>query len=379
MTATPRRILALTVVLTVIFVATALTTNDIGGEHPAWDVLLLALCSVPVAGIGRNPLLALLTVSLGYPLWILAGHDGHVFHSLPALVCIYAVGAWDRPLRLRATGLLAPVWMLGGSLAGLWNTGGIQDIWYIAVIFVLGWGLGAAMASRDAYARQLEARTAALQQARRELADRAVADERARIARELHDVIAHAMSVITVRAGVGRYLIETRPAEAAEALGVIEHTGRQALSEMRRMLAVLRAPGPRRPAPQPQPGLADLPDLVEQAGQAGVTVMLAVDGPVRCLPPGLDLAAYRVIQEALTNTVKHGTGGRATLVIRYRPDRVETEIRNPCRAPAGPVDPGHGLRGMAERVALYDGRLETGMIDEGQFRVFARFPNEAET
>jgi signal transduction histidine kinase len=245
-------------------------------------------------------------------------------------------------------------------------------------MFVVVWALGVVLAARRSYAQQLEAKTAALEEARRELADRAVADERSRIARELHDVIAHAMSVITIRAGVGAHLIEVRPAEAAEALRVIERTGREALSEMRRMLAVLRDSELRGPRPEPQPGLADVPRLIAQAGEAGVPVTLTTEGRVPQLPPGLDLAAYRVVQEALTNVVKHAPGARASVVIRYQPEWIEIEVRNAGRLPAGTVAPGQGLRGMAERVALYDGRLEIAG-EERSFRVAARFPWQATT
>jgi signal transduction histidine kinase len=267
--------------------------------------------------------------------------------------------------------------MLGASVVGWWDAD-LLEVGYVAVMFVVVWALGVVVAGRRSYAQQLEAKTAALEEARRELADRAVADERSRIARELHDVIAHAMSVITIRAGVGAHLIAARPAEAAEALGVIERTGREALSEMRRMLAVLRDPDSRGPRPEPQPGLADVPRLIAQVGEAGVPVSLTTEGPVRQLPAGLDLAAYRVVQEALTNVVKHAPGARASVVIRYRPEWMEIEVRNAGRRPAGAVTPGQGLRGMAERVALYDGRLEIAGDEDG-FRVAARFPWQAAT
>ena len=184
------------------------------------------------------------------------------------------------------------------------------------------------------------------------------------------------MSVITVRAGVGAHLIDTRPAEAAKALGVIERTGREALSEMRRMLAVLRDPDPRAPRPDPQPGLADLPALIERAEAAGVPVSLTTEGTDRPLPAGLDLAAYRVAQEALTNVAKHAPGARAQVTVKHSDGWLEVEVRNPGR-PADPVSPGQGLRGMAERVALYDGQFEAGPDRDG-FRVWARFPREVE-
>jgi signal transduction histidine kinase len=261
--------------------------------------------------------------------------------------------------------------MTGAAIGNLWNADTVV-VGYVGLIYFIVWGLGVAIAGRRSYALQLEAKTVALEKAQLELADLAVAEERGRIARELHDVIAHAMSVITVRAGVGAHLAGTRPDEAAQALGVIERTGREALTEMRRMLTVLRDPDPRGPQPEPQPGLADVPRLIDQAG---VPVTLTIEGAARQLPAGLDLAAYRVIQEALTNVMKHAPGARATVRIRYLPSGIDVEVFSVAQRPADgePTSGGQGLRGMAERVALYDGRFEAGWVDDG-FRVNARFP-----
>jgi signal transduction histidine kinase len=371
-----RRVLAVTVVLAAVFVASVLDLGGLDRTNLARDVTLLALNTLPLLALRRNPLAVVLVFCAAYPLWLITGHEAHMFQSLPMLAALYAAGGWSRPLWLRAIALVAPVWMVAAVVTGFWSDAGLLEIGYIAVMFALAWALGVVVAARRSYAQQLEAKTAALAAAQRELADRAVADERARIARELHDVIAHAMSVITVRAGVGAHLIDSRPAEAARALGVIEHTGREALSEMRRMLAVLRDPDPRAPRPDPQPGLADLPRLVEQAEAAGVTVTFTAEGDGAPLPAGLDLAAYRVIQEALTNVVKHAPGARAQVTIRHLRGSLEIEVRNPGR-PADPVTHGQGLRGMAERVALYDGRFDAGPDRDG-FRVSARFPREVD-
>jgi signal transduction histidine kinase len=369
-----RRVWAVTVVLTAVFVASALGGLD--RTTLPRDLALLALNTLPLLALRRNPLAVVLVFCIAYPLWVMAGNEPHMFQSLPMLVALYAAGDWSRPLWLRAIGLVAPVWMVAAVVTGFWPDVDLFEIGYIAVMFALAWALGVVVAARRSYAQQLEVKTVALAAAQRELADREVADERARIARELHDVIAHAMSVITVRAGVGAHLVERKPAEAAAALAVIERTGREALSEMRRMLAVLRDPDPRAPRPEPQPGLADLPRLVEQAEAAGVAVSLTSEGTSRPLPAGLDLAAYRVVQEALTNVVKHAPGARAQVTIRHRPDSLEIEVRNPGR-PAGPIAPGQGLHGMAERVALYDGQFDAGPDGDG-FRVSARFPLEGD-
>jgi signal transduction histidine kinase len=365
-----RRLLALTAVLTAVFVLTEWRLGDLSLDELPRDLPLLALNTLPLLLLRRSPLVVLLVFSVAYPLWILFDHEPHDLQSLPTVAAMYAVGAWDRPLWIRALGLIAPAWMIAAS--AYWHAPTLE-IGYVAVIFVVVWALGAALASRRSYAEQLEGKTAALEQARRDLADRAVADERARIARELHDVIAHAMSVITVRAAVGAHLLDSRPAEAAAALRVIESTGREALSEMRRMLAVLRDPDPRGPLPEPQPGLRDVARLAEQARGSGVPVTLATEGGPRLSSAGLELAGYRVVQEALTNVVKHAPGACATVTIRYLPEWLEIEVRNA----GGPFDrtvvPGQGLQGMAERVALYDGRLEVVSAGD-EFRVTVRFP-----
>lgn len=370
MTGSVRRLQALTAVLTAVFVLTEWRAGGIASNELSRDLPLVAMNTLPLLLLRRNPVAVLLAFSLAYPLWLLAGHEPHLLQSLPTVAAMYAVGAWDRPLWLRALGLIAPAWML--AVAAFWRPPGLE-IGYVAVIFVVVWALGAALAGRRSYVEQLEAKTAALERARHELADIAVADERARVARELHDVIAHAMSVITVRAGVGAHLLDSRPAEAAAALRIIESTGREALSEMRRMLTVLRDPDPRAPLPEPQPGLREVARLVEQARESGVPLTFTTEGVARPSSAGLELAGYRVVQEALTNVVKHAPGACASVLIRYLPKWLEIEVRNAGGPFDRPVSSGQGLRGMAERVALYDGRLD--IVGGGEeFRVTARFP-----
>jgi signal transduction histidine kinase len=197
-----------------------------------------------------------------------------------------------------------------------------------------------------------------------------------RIARELHDVVAHTMSVIAVRSGVARAVLDSQPNEAREALVIIEETSRQALSEMRHLVGVLRQSEDADFAPAP--GLDQLPHLLEQVAQAGVTVTTNQCGEVRRLPTGVELSAYRIIQEGLTNVVRHGVPGRATLEIRYRPTDVEIEITNPLRSPSPDrlsANTGHGLIGMRERVALYGGELIVDVSEQSNvFRLRARIP-----
>jgi signal transduction histidine kinase len=214
-----------------------------------------------------------------------------------------------------------------------------------------------------------------------------VAAERLRIARELHDVVAHAMSVIAVQSGMGAHVIDTQPEEARRALANIEATSRSGLAELRRLLGVLRdddadtgdGAGTRRPALAPAPGLGELDALVARASEAGLPVEVAIEGDARPLPPGVDLAAYRIVQEALTNVVKHAGEATARVTVRYGEAEVDLEIVDDGRgraAAAGgtPGANGHGIAGMRERATIYNGTLDAGPRPEGGFRVAARLP-----
>jgi signal transduction histidine kinase len=380
----------LTLVLGVAFVAsTAGATDARSLDGPGWALLVANV--LPLLALRRAPLLVLACFTVAYPVWAALEYPTHLLQSLPTLAAMFVVGAAPRPLWWRALALVTPAEMLAAAASGIWPVD-LLEIGYVAIMFVSGWGLGVVLAARHSYTRALEEKTAALEAARQELAHRAVLEERTRIARDLHDILAHAMSVITVQAGVGAHLLERDPAQAKGALRVIEETGRSALGEMRRLLGALRAGDP---PTEPQPGLASLDRLAAQATAAGVPVELQVEGPARPLPAGLEVSAYRIAQEALTNTIKHAPGGRARLTVRYRPRTVEVEVvddggggaaagkgavsaggRQPTGSdrPPGPAE-GHRLRGMRERVALYGGVFEAGPCADG-FRVLAAFPTD---
>ena len=239
---------------------------------------------------------------------------------------------------------------------------------YIASeIFVGGaWLAGWTLRRRRVRWAELQARAERLEREREEEARRAVTEERVRIARELHDVIAHSMSVIAVQSAVGNHVIETQPAEARQALAAIEATSRSALTEMRRLLGVLRQDGEPRGSLTPAPGLADLATLAGQVQDAGLKVWINVDGQRGPVPPGIDLSAYRIVQEALTNVIKHAAAASASVTIRYRPDSVTVEITDqgagpaPAQVPAPRAGPGHGIIGMRERVAVFGGEFAAG-------------------
>ena len=214
----------------------------------------------------------------------------------------------------------------------------------------------------------------------RELATReAVVAERAAIARELHDVVAHHMSVMVVQAGAARAVGESDPAAATDALRPIEASGRTGLAEMRRLLGILKAEG-EGDGRAPQPGLADLGELLDSMRAMGLAVEAVIEGSPRPLPPSVDLSAYRIVQEALTNAIRHAGGASARVLVRYDADALELEIADDGPGPSDdpPVTGGHGLIGMRERVQLFGGEFEAGPRLGGGFLVRARLPREIE-
>ena len=242
-----------------------------------------------------------------------------------------------------------------------------------------GWLAGENTRSRRAHLKGVLERAAQRERQREQQARQAGAEERLRIARELHDVVAHAMSIIAVRSGVARLVIDVRPDEAREALGIIESTSRQALAELRLLVGVLRAHEEQDADAdrEPAPGLAELPGLIGRITEAGVSVDLRVEGEPRRLSPGVDLSAYRIVQEALTNVVRHAAPAAAELTVRYQPDEVVIEVtddgRSGWRTLPAQDGTGHGIAGMRERAAVYGGRLVAEPTASG-FRVLARIP-----
>lgn len=214
-------------------------------------------------------------------------------------------------------------------------------------------------------------------------AERAVTEERMRIAHELHDVVAHHLSVVSVQAGLARYVFDSDPETARTALGTISTAARGSLDELARLLNVLRPQAEDGPADadrfHPQPGLADLPALVESIRAAGVQVELTSEGEPRPLSPGAELCAYRVAQEALTNVLKHAPDSAAAVVLRHAGEQLELLVSNSAAAaPASADSSGHGLIGMCERAKMYGGTLESGPRPEGGFQVVLRLPRPRE-
>jgi signal transduction histidine kinase len=253
------------------------------------------------------------------------------------------------------------------------------DPYDMASVIVTGGALSFfayALQRRARRAGALEERADRLEREREARARAAVAEERRRIARELHDLVAHSVSVMTVQAGAARLVLEEEPRRALAPLRAVEETGRQALAEMSRLLGILRGEEDQ-PALVPQSSLADLDALLAQARASGLPVELTVEGEPAALPPGVDMAAYRIVQEALTNARRHAGPAHAHVTISYGRDALELEVADDGRGGPSGQGSGHGLVGMRERAGLYDGELEAGPRPGGGYSVRARLPLEA--
>ncbi|HEY8236081.1 MAG TPA: histidine kinase [Gaiellaceae bacterium] len=250
---------------------------------------------------------------------------------------------------------------------------GWGDFFFISLLFTIVWLAGNALGAKLTQYRQAEERAARLEREREDRARAAVAEERARIARELHDVVGHSVSVMTVQASGVRRLLRPEQEREREALLIVEQTGREALAEMRRLVDVLRRPE-EAPALAPQPSLQHLDKLVDQVRESGLNVELKVEGDVAKLPASVDLAAYRLVQEGLTNTLKHAQAHRAEVLVRYGNGEVEVVVADDGNGTGGGAGGGHGLVGLRERIAVAGGELDAGPRTGGGFQVRARLP-----
>jgi len=341
----------------------------------------IALVCVASAGVALRrwrPLTALavalaaqaVTVFLGFtvdPMLAVAAVLYMIGLVKPARTAVGALGAVL--LTLSVLALLTPAYVSGSGPGVTRVEANFGHAAGTAIVLLAAWAAGRAVRAGRAYADGLREQAERRAEAKVDQARQAVAEERLRIARELHDVVAHSMSVVAVQAGVGRYVIDSNPAEAARALDAIETTSRATLREMRQLLGMLRdaTPGELLSAP----GLADIADLAERAG---LRVDVAVRGMPRELPAGMDLAAFRIVQEALTNVVKHAGTGHGRVVVTYSDEAVAIEVTDDGAGAAGGGDEGHGLIGMRERVALYGGEFSAGPLPGRGYRVSASLP-----
>jgi signal transduction histidine kinase len=331
--------------------------------------------TLPLAVRRRRPLLAAGAAVAGFAVVFAAtdlssGDDAYV-PLVVMLVATYTAGAYPRGpavLAGAACALAFPVILTVTDPDGF-SVGGFL---FFALIGLPPYLAGVAIARRRRREQTLERHAADLEAQR----ETAVANERARIARELHDVVAHGVSVMVVQAQGGARMVRLEPDEAEDAFAAIERTGRQALVEMRRLLGMLRA-ADERATLTPHPGLERIGDLIDDVRRAGLPVDLRVEGTPGALPPGVDVSAYRIVQEALTNALKHAGPARAQVRMRYLSGAVELEISDDGAGQgASPGTGGHGLIGMQERVAVYGGRLDAGAGPSGGYLIRARLPFE---
>lgn len=352
-----RRDLALTLGLAVLFWLPARHALDPAG----W--LLLVAGVGPLALRRRFPLAVVLATTAAYATWALSGYPTHPLGALPTLVAVYGLGAeGTRPVS-RIAGIGAAVVTFLAVAVGMMGLPILEGVFF-SLLFVGVWWVGTLIRTRAEVTAELEA-------TRQELAERAVTEERARIARDLHDVIAHTMGVVAVQAGVGAHLAATDPEKALATLETISQASHTAMTELRRLLTLLTRPGDE---DEERVGLADLTGLASMAERAGLTVTLRTSGPIDTLPAGLDLTAYRIIQESITNAIKHMPGSAVTVDVAVVDATLSVEVVSTGqRRPAPAGDRGMGARGIRERAALFGGEVEMGPIADG-WRVTARLP-----
>ncbi len=358
--------------LTLVCAGTATATG-------AGAVLVSLLMCVPLALRRVLPEVSGALVAAGGLLQpVLAGEPQTA--NLAVLVSLYSLAAYAAPWASRGGLLLGLFGAVVAPARYVWPYSGLASalalVLFIAVLVVATWLLGSLRRASRQNERALLERARLLENERENESRLAATAERQRIAREMHDVVAHSLSVIIAQADGGRYAAAANPAAAAEVLGTISATGRQALADMRNLLGVLRqGPGDER-APQPDAG--QVADLVEQVRASGLDVELEVVGGERPLPPAIGLAAYRIVQESLTNVLKHaGPGARARVEVRWDPDALRLGVDDDGRGAAAMVAPspgGQGLVGMAERARLHGGAVTSGPRPGGGFRVRATLP-----
>jgi signal transduction histidine kinase len=298
---------------------------------------------------------------------------------IPFMVSLFPVGMASAFLlgRLRDSrqGWTGLAIVLGGITTVVYNIPGhaTPELLFIPVDFGISWAAGFALRERAEKAEAAEIRAIQAEREREAAARIAVAEERARITRELHDIVAHAMSVMVLQVGAVRHKLPDALAEDRDALRGVERAGRTALAEMRRLLGAMRRDGDEAEL-VPQPGLDGLDSLLEEIGRAGLPVELHVDGDPFPLPRGVDLSAYRIVQEGLTNALKHARASDADVTVRYRPEELEIEVRDNGQGSATSDGLGHGLVGVRERVKIYGGEMTAGTATEGGFVLSTRLP-----
>ena len=346
-------------------------------QTTAWLAVPAAACLVvPLLGRRRFPFAAPAAI------WLLAAAvsfaDGRLIPStamasVAGLAAAFLLGNLGDRFQARV-GLVV---VLSGAAIVVSNdpTQTAGDFIFTPLLFAIAWFAGFAMSERAERAEAAEHRAAQAEREREAGARVAVAEERTRIARELHDIVAHAVSVMVLQVGAVRHKLPDTALEDREALEGVERTGRTALADMRRLLVRMRREG-EDASLAPQPGLDSLEAMIEQVGRAGLAVRLQVDGEPYPLPHALDVSAYRIVQEGLTNALKHAHASQADVTVRYGPGELCIEVRDNGRGPSAEErnGSGHGLVGIRERVKIYGGEMTAGAASEGGFALSTRLP-----
>ncbi len=359
-------------------VAGRVDSEGVYREDDFLAIALLLLQTVPIATRTVAPL-ASLVVSVGaISLHIGLGYEGVPPGTFAALVILYSAASLTDTRRA----ILAAVVTVAGIIIYFATDRGDPSMTQgvtTGSTYAVAWGLGIYARGRREYTSLMEERASLLEREREVRAREAVANERARIARELHDIVGHALNLIVIQSGGAQRAFDTRPDLVQDTLASIESTGRQALTDTERMLGMLSQRELADDALSPQPGLADVNGLATRVSEAGLPVEVKVAGTPVALPSSVDLSAYRIIQEALTNALKHAGPAHAGVSIRYESDSLEIEIIDDGHASSADRDGGNhqggrGLIGMKERAGLFGGELSAGPRPQGGFRVHARLP-----
>ncbi len=349
-------------------------TGPLTSRELTANALTVPFMTIPLALRRRAPTVALLLIVAAARVEVLVGgslRNGGTVPVLALLVAMYSLAAGVSLRRALAGGGLA--------LAVLATTADSPgNFLYGLTLAAAAWILGRVVRDRQQRAESSEDRAQRLEKEHAARIEAATADERARIARELHDIIAHSVGVMVIQASGAQKVLDDKPHRAREALLSIEVTGRQALDELHRVLGILRKDSDGESL-TPQPSLRDLERLLEQIRLGGLPVEATIGGEVRSLPPGIELAAYRIVQEALTNTLKHGGRANARLTVRYGRHDLAVEICDDGQGQSSGAlnTSGHGLVGMKERVGIYGGKLTAGSLPGGGYAVKAVLPLDA--
>jgi signal transduction histidine kinase len=352
---------ALAVALTVLILFES-STHD-GGLSPA-----VVLMTLPLAWRRLQPLLVFGLITMGAVVASAAPYVG----LAAVMIAAYSVGAYARH-RLVSLGVLVAT---ATAIVAIYGSHAMPDVPAVLgpyLLIVPLWVAGQAISTRQMRADAFEDRATRLEREQEAATQAAIAEERGRIARELHDVVAHSVSVMLVQAGAARHILGTAPDQARESLLAVEASGREAMADLRHLLGVLHDDGEGMTL-APQPGAEQIESLVRRVGEAGLPVALRIEGQPRPLPPGINLTVYRIVQEALTNALKHAGLARTEVILDYRAAELKIEVLDEGNDPCDNGRHGHGLVGMQERVALYGGTLEAGPRLERGYAVRAWLP-----